>query len=157
MNVFLMDESFTESAAILSKHDPVRARKQLVECCQLLASAEHALTGSTIMRKKDGSLYKVAHPNHPITLRIQESYSMYLTTVALGLSLAKHFTAHACSASMIEWHSLSRLATIVPMSRSLVVCRKGKPNVTVWSLRDYAKMMKAYIIEYKWKGAPPYG
>ena len=62
MNIFLLSPNIKESCEELARLDPVRARKQLVECCQLLATVDHIKNGFTNMLKADGTPYKMASP-----------------------------------------------------------------------------------------------
>lgn len=65
MNVFVMDSNPKIAARLLWELDKVRARKQVVEMCQMLA----CLTNLNIP-KKDGSFYKKPKSiyNHPATI-----------------------------------------------------------------------------------------
>jgi hypothetical protein len=145
MNVFLLTPAPLESARIFAQHDPVRARKQLLECLQILASVDHALDGGTSMQKADGSYYKAAHPHHPITKLCRDVGAMYYLTVDVAWALTYQFPDHACSRTFWAWHWKHRYKR----GDKLICCRSGHEPVYTTSREEYARIMLAYLIERK--------
>jgi hypothetical protein len=80
MNVFVINTSIKASCEEMAQLDPTRAMKQLLECCQILASAEHLVKGYTTMLKADGTPYGKAHPHHPCTKYAATSSAYNLVT-----------------------------------------------------------------------------
>ena len=144
MNVFLVHADVSESSRILAIHDPRRARKQLVECCQLLASFDHLTLGSTSMRKLDGTPYKCAHPHHPLTKYLLVSAEQVKLTYDVGTGLSDFFPNHACSRSIAEWKF-----HVYGGGSRLLACRTGYQPHLCDSRREYAELLLAYMIEKK--------
>lgn len=136
MNIFLVHENYATSAKMLAKADPIRARKQLLECCQLLA---HFGLG---MYKVDGTPYKLAHPNHPITRHMKLSYKNYLLCWSVAYCLADLFPSHACSKSFDKFYRTRHEKEFT--GDGYIVCRKGQPVTFVNTLAEYAALMREY-------------
>ena len=71
MNVFLISPEAQQAARDLAELDPVRARKQLLECNQILASVEWARTGACTMIKANGETYGQSHRHHPCVTQVR--------------------------------------------------------------------------------------
>jgi hypothetical protein len=150
MNIFLIDSDPYKSAVQLFAKDPLRANKQIVECCQLLAFVEIRLTGKTTLRRKDGNLYSAtkAQLNHPISVHMSEHRDNYnLCWNVLG-ELVKVKPTHACKESFYNYHGVHVTNSIRPSN--LIVCRKGYPIVYVTTYVDYSRLMLDYMIHHKW-------
>lgn len=147
MNIFLIRPCPSCSAKVFLAIDPVRARKQLLECCQILATVDHILFGATTMLKADGSPYGKAHPHHPITKRCAEQVNQYRLCLDVAASLADRLPKHACTASLNHWlfqsNAIDRRA--LGCHPGLLVCRKGLEPVLVGSREEYANVMSAYL------------
>ena len=146
MNVFLIHPDPARSASLFLAADPIRARKQLLECCQILASVDHTLLGYTGMRKANGDYYKAAHPHHPITKLCADVQAMYSLTLDVTLELARALPDHACSRSLKEWDPMLSWEN----DPRLICCRAGSPPLIVHSREEYAKVMLEYLITRKW-------
>ena len=153
MNIFLVHPSFEQSAKILAVADPIRARKQLLECCQLLAHFGP-------MRKASGEYYKLGHSNHPVTRHMRISYAQYCLCFNVAFYLAKEFPAHACATSLKAWHmtyfhslcNFNATPTGIEIKKlvsNLILCRKGQPQIFVQSIAEYAALMREYCISTK--------
>lgn len=145
MNLFLIHPDPVQSAQLLAEADPIRARKQLLEACQLLANF-----GS--MPKADGSLYGKAHPNHPITRHMALSRAQCLLALRVGQSLASVYPGHACSRSLAQFCVCPSFATAG--QTDYIVCRKGQPVVYVDTLTEYAALMADYCRTVKGMAIP---
>lgn len=141
MNIFLVHPDYNESAKQLAKADPIRARKQLVECCQLLAHFGK-------MYKADGTEYKLAHPNHPIVHHMRLSFHNYLMCWAVAWHLAPRFPTHASAKSFDNYFRLVSREKFTDDKR-LIACRKGQPQIYVQTLEEYAAIMRDYCIQVK--------
>lgn len=145
MNIFLIDKDFEASASLFHVVDATRARKQLVECCQLLASADILSRGSTMMRRKDGKPYGLSHPHHPITCAVAERAAQWRLCYDVAIGLAGQYPTHACSASLIVW---SRHVELRNDDGGRLLCmRKGYDPVYVPDRAAYADIMSAYLSE----------
>ena len=147
MNIFRIHPNAWDSANLLLKYDPVRARKQLLESCQIIASVEHAISGRTTMLKADGQPYKAAHPHHPCvrwSVNARQQYDMLCTTTH---ALASLMTEHACSKSFFN----SSAALVCPRNTDygMIVVRKGYEHRVVHSINDYALLMREYLEMFK--------
>lgn len=138
MNLFLIHPDPLTSAHILAAADPVRARKQLLEACQLLANF------GTLLRS-DGEPYGKTHPHHPITRHMAISDEQFDLACAIAMTLADVYPTHACAESF-QAYQCERVST---GGRGYVVCRKGRPVVYTRSLEHYAGMMAEYCREAK--------
>ena len=74
INIFVFNDNPYLSAKYFYDNDPRRARKQIVELCQMMATIV-----DKPIRKKDGSLYKKpkSFKNHPATKWISSSQKNY--------------------------------------------------------------------------------
>ena len=80
--------------------------KILLEIVQMLYTAWH-VSGipedwNPPLSKKGSKGYKVAHPNHPMTMWVRSSFSTYTFATKLGMALAKEYNyrfkkCHACT------------------------------------------------------------
>jgi len=155
MNIFLINESAYVSAVLLTKHDPVRARKQLLECCQMLASVDYIWHNDTKMLKKDGTPYGAAHRHHPCVKVASTSAAQYRMLLDLAMQLAFMHPDHACSNSLRLWMLTRRPRHQNPYLAwpgEMVVVRKGTMPVFVETREQYAPMMLDYM--RKTKGFP---
>ena len=143
MNLFLVDEDHWVSGRMLLAADPVRARKQLVEACQLLANF-----GTMI--KADGTPYGKAHPYHPITKHMAVSWLQYMLCRDVAAGLARVLPNHACSRSFADFmkNDIYRHPQATPI-QSYVVCRSGQPQMYVLTRSKYAEVMRAYCRDAK--------
>lgn len=147
MNLFIVHPDADVSARMLAQADPRRARKQLLEACQLLAAVDHAIFGETAMLRADGRPYGNAHPHHPITLNMRQSHRNWLLAYSIALGLARQYRGHACSKSFFEW-----AAHTWPAHRyggDYVFCRKGQPQQRFTLLKDYVLACRAYLTTAK--------
>jgi hypothetical protein len=145
MNVFVIHPDFARSCRELAEASPIHAKKQLVECCQILASAERNTCGDTSMFKADGSKYKHAHPHHPITKLVGTSYAMWNLTYTVGMTLAAIYDNHEAGYSIRNWKPLSPPTT----GGDLIVCRLGREPVITQSLAVYSIFMRTYLRTHK--------
>jgi len=143
VNIFLINEDPRRSAIDFAILDPIRARKQLLEGVQLLASVEIIRTGSTAMRKKDGEPYRLAHPHHPLTRRMIVSRAQWSLCYDVVNALSEVFPDHACSRSFARWVAIS--APYLGANDRLLIVRKGEPPTLVNSRREYAVIMSHYL------------
>lgn len=86
MNIFILSQDMEKSAEMLFALDKRRANKQIVEISQCVSAVTDFLY-KTPLPKKDGSLYKTTHQNHPCTRWIGASYLNVASTVLYGLYL----------------------------------------------------------------------
>lgn len=147
MNIFLIRESASLSAVAFKQIDPVRARKQLLECCQILASVDILVTGSTRMLKADGSPYKLAHQHHPITKRCAEYMDQWDLCYDVARTLADEMPGHACSTSFHRWsHTwLGRVQINLKSDPGLILCRLGFDPIMVEDRLTYSNIMAGYL------------
>jgi hypothetical protein len=144
MNIFLINPDALVSAHLFARLDPIRARKQLVECCQLLASVEHALTGASTMRRDDGQPYKAAHPHHPITREMRENWYQWALCYDVALSLAQVYRDHACTRTILDWRFDDSLIP-VPADEKYLIVRRGYNIQYVYNRAEYARILRAYL------------
>lgn len=151
MNIFLLHPDPKISAHMFLARDPVRARKQLLECCQIIATLDIVKTGTTCMLKADGNPYKKTHEHHPCVTHCFVSSPQYfklLLPVTQGLSDV--FPDHACSNSFIAWaKSGANQWRVDNKTSSYVVVRRDHDHAYVDSIDSYARMMNAYL-QNKW-------
>lgn len=155
MNVFLLDPAFGLSCKELSMRDPVRARKQLVECCQVLACVDILRGHPTAMRKADGTQYAPTKSqlHHPICVAAAMSNKMYWLTANVALELAKIYPTHACTKSLISYMKAWGISEQQQdHSGSLLLVRRGEPHAVLGTFRSYAMHMRQYL-ESKWANA----
>lgn len=149
MNIFLIRESASLSAVAFKQIDPVRARKQLLECCQILASVDILVTGSTNMLKADGTPYKLAHQHHPITKRCAEYMDQWDLCYDVARTLADEFPGHACSRSFFSWAAhlphLRVRSNLKPEPFELLLCRLGFDPIMVEDRFQYSNIMAGYL------------
>ena len=141
MNVFLLHPDPTVSAQILKDRDPVRGRKQLVECCQLLAAAEARVRPTTMFRA-DGLAYGISHPHHPCTVYTWQSLVQRRLVYEVGLALAQVFPTHASSTSITRWQWFDEAPT--PPEYAYVVVRKGYPHHYTNCREVYSQYIRPY-------------
>lgn len=151
MNIFRIDINPWDSAKLLFKYDPVRARKQLLESCQILASVQHINNGKTDLLKADGTPYKAAHPNHPCTKWAANSLMQYDMLFQTTDALAELLPTHACARSFFNARRDLELQTIPfpPKYDGLIVVRRGAEHKVVHSVNDYARIMRQYLVDTK--------
>lgn len=158
MNIFRIDINPWDSAKLLFKYDPVRARKQLLESCQILASVQHLNNGKTDLLKADGAPYKAAHPNHPCTTWSANSIQQYDMLFQTTEALAELIQDHACSRSFyaarreLEYQRIA-CNTINPSTNQpyegLIVVRRGHTHKVVYTVADYACLIRQYLVDTK--------
>lgn len=147
MNLLLGLPDVREGCRALARASPLVARKQLLEACQILASVERHLTGTTTMLRQDGQLYKFAHRHHPITLYCAASVQSFDLALGMADELAQVYPNHACARSLASWqgrglgHDLEDLG--------YVVCRLGHPRVQADTLHTYAGLIRPYLRDAK--------
>lgn len=154
MNIFAIQTDIQESCRELADLDPARARKQLVECCQLLASADHLLLGGTAMTKADGTPYGKAHPHHPITKNMVMSRPNRDLCLQVASRLATIYPDHACSESIRNYVKAQiqpytdRATSIIKAGTTdtLCVCRRGVPPAYITTLEEYAALLRPYFL-----------
>lgn len=144
MNIFLINADAMVSAHLFARLDAVRARKQLVECCQLLASVEHAITGASTMKREDGALYKAAHPHHPITKEMAENWYQWALCYDVALHLAMVYRDHACAATLRAWSFDDAKIPMPEIERYLIV-RRGYNIQYVYTRSHYAAILRDYL------------
>lgn len=148
MNIFLIRESAYRSAVEFKRIDPVRARKQLLECCQILASVDILLEGSTNMRKSNGESYRLAHQHHPITKRCAKYWDQWCLCYDVARTLADEMPGHACAISLHRWATMrySHMShLLVDSDARLLVCRLGFEPTLVDSRQSYSVIMSDYL------------
>ena len=143
MNIFLLSPDIKESCQELAELDPVRARKQLVECCQLLASVDHIIEGSTDMLRADGLPYKMVHPHHPITKHMCISDANHTLCHAVAYWLSLIYDAHACCKSLRNWTFSNDFHF---KSNTYCVVRLHHDTVYVNTLTEYSDLMRPYVM-----------
>lgn len=143
MNIFLLSPNIRESCQELAELDPIRARKQLVECCQLLATVDHIKKGSTDMLRDDGMPYKMAYPHHPITKHMCVSIANHALCIGVAYCLAKIYNTHACAKSFHKWWNLYYSELIIG---TLCVVRKDHDTVYVNTLTEYSDLIRPYVM-----------
>lgn len=143
MNIFLLSPNIMESCRELAELDPIRARKQLVECCQLLATVDHIKKGSTDMLRADGTPYKMAHPHHPITKNMIVSSANHALCTSVAYWLSKINRLHACTKSFDNW-LISHYSYV--FSGDLCVVRKNHDTVYVDDIIEYSELMRPYVL-----------
>lgn len=144
MNILIVAPSITLSVSQFAQVDPRRARKQLVECCQILACVDILRGGATTMTRADGALYKptLAQMHHPVCVACLMSSRQYIACVTLASCLAWEFPGHASASSFREWHSK---ADVPPAQGGGFLCvRRGMPHKLVNTVEEYAEIMRAY-------------
>lgn len=146
MNVFVIHPNIVESSREFAAIDPLRARKQLLECCQILSSVDYHQFGTTWMMRKDGTAYKFpkSHRNHPVILAAVKSEDQYRMTVEVAETLAREFPLHASGRSLAFWRA-NRPGFSGWVEKGLTSCRKGFPMVKQLDLVEYARLMRAYV------------
>lgn len=149
MNLFLLHPNHHIGASMLAKRDPIRARKQLLEGCQILATVDHLLHGKTFMMRADGAPYGAAHPHHPIVKNACVSPNQWWLAHDLVKALARCFKDHACSKSFAAWAHPQRSPAKVDAGL-LVCCRSGREPCYVTTRTEYSSTMLAYMKETKW-------
>ena len=82
MNIFFLHQSAIIAA---QEHADIHVGKMLLESCQLLATAHHALGNG------DAVTYKPTHMNHPCAVWVRESKSHYAYVADLAFYLAREF------------------------------------------------------------------
>lgn len=147
MNVFLVHPDAHASSIMLYKADPIRARKQLLECCQLLATADHIMCGSTTMMRADGEPYGKAHTHHPCTRHMVASWDQQFLTMEVAACLAVLLPTHACAKALGNW-TLPKRAPIPPKS-GFVVVRFGHWPQLVKTREEYATLCREYLETHK--------
>lgn len=150
MNVFLIHPDAAESARQLAALDPIRARKQLVECCQLLASVDHHWDGRTTMRRADGFDYKAAHPYHPITIEAGKNLYQWKLIVDVAAGLADVYPNHGCARSFRYWSNRTINVAqhgLKDPDETYIVVRREYPTIYVSDRETYASLMKQYVID----------
>lgn len=145
MNVFLIQPDIRASCEELAKLDPIRARKQLVECCQVLASVEHALTGKCTLIKANGQPYGRSHPHHPCVVQACKAFKQWNLTYEVAFQLADVFPAHACAKSFRAWNCAESVLSTGPAT-SLLVVRRNHPHTYVNTLAEYVSLMRPYFL-----------
>jgi hypothetical protein len=145
MNLFMIDPTFSESAARLVELDPRRARCQLKECAQVLACVEALMTGACTMRKSDNQAYRptLAQLHHPICVAGLLSPAMRGLAYQLARALAFHYPAHASWASIQAW---SPTFSVEDFSGPYLVVRRGRPHIMTHDIRIYADLMGQYVM-----------
>lgn len=147
MNIFLLNSDALKSGQEFVKIDPVRARKQLLECCQILASVEYALFGITSLYRKDGFPYGNAHPYHPIVKNCSVSPRNFWMCVEVAYGLARQFPDHACSKSFLNAASWGSVVNKIPNNIiDYVVCRSGKEVKYVRTRSEYVSILRPYLL-----------
>jgi len=144
MNIFLIHPDPLQSAIDFRALDPIRARKQLLECCQILASADILRFGVTTMRKKSGEPYNLTHQHHPITISTATNPRQWRLCCDVALGLAAAFPQHACAYSFNNWQG-----GIIEVAgcRGLIVVRSGHPHVFVNDYSEYAELLRPYLLK----------
>jgi len=158
MNLLISHPDYAHAAYELMKADPIRGRKQLVECCQIIASVEHLKLGAITMRKSNGELYKKGHTHHPLVINCAESYNQFIMLIdfslAIGLAVSK-INKHASCSSFMDWYNsdtyfnLNRKVYNECTSRDYVLVRKGYLAIRVNLVETYANIMREYMIKDK--------
>jgi len=144
VNIFLIHEDADQSAVDFTAMDRVRANKQLVECCQILATADHLMHKSTKMIKMDGTPYRVAYADHPLVILVSQSLPMWELCRDVAAGLAVQRPNHACTASLLSW---MYHGPVPPSTDTGLMCfRKGQPPIRVLDRAEYARVMYAYLI-----------
>jgi len=147
MNLFLLQSDIEESAKEFSSIDPLRARKQLLECCQILSCADYHQFNTTWMQRKDKVLYKFpkAHRNHPVVLAAAFSFEQFELTKLVAESLARQFPNHASSESLSIWNHKRQTYTNWS-KKGFTSCRTGYPITLVSTINEYANLMRQYVL-----------
>jgi hypothetical protein len=146
MNIFLIDEDPLVSAEKLVTRDPIRARKQLVECCQILATCDILGAGSTDMTRADGESYALAHQHHPLILWSTINWTQWWLCNQVGLGLATCMPEHASATSYLSWRYRHRPYR----SFSLILWRRGYAPLRCADMSIYAKHCMDYLVQRKW-------
>jgi hypothetical protein len=155
MNIFLINENPVISAEMLFKRDPLRANKQIVECCQLLAFYDITTYGKTAMLTTSGRPYSstLSQRNHPIAIEMRTNPREYYLCSDVLYYLLRQRPNHACAKSFYgrfnAGYGFTRSSEVVTPAR-YIVCRRGQPIAYVDSLREYATIMHNYLVQYKW-------
>lgn len=150
MNVFRIHVNPEASAELLMRHDPVRGRKQLLECCQIIASAERLYRGETNMLKADGTPYGLTHPGHPCVRYCKTSHLQRCITIETAVALSRFNVSHACSKSLATWiHNPTSRLSQEDVALYAVVVRRNHEHVYVDTVDKYATLMLAYLRETK--------
>jgi hypothetical protein len=112
MNIFVFCPYLKDSADYFFDKDPLRARKQIVELAQCLATVLHERGLS--VPKSDGSPYRPTHPNHPVVRWLRSApenahwASAYLWEL-LGAYCRHSGKTHGCASAWQEiWHKLPK-------------------------------------------------
>jgi hypothetical protein len=145
MNILLPLPNLKEAAEEFVRVDRRRANAQIKECCQLLATYQHKTMGYTTMVKKDGSLYGVSHPHHPITRNMLVSLSQLNLVGAYAYALAHYLPNHACSVTL---EGLD-IRGVPSQHGQLVLCRKDQPHILIDNIEEYSKLSREYMINTK--------
>jgi len=145
MNLFLIDQDPVRSAELFMALDPIRARKQLLEGCQLLAATEILRTGSTTMLRADGQPYRLAHPHHPITQRMAMFQSQWMLAHDVVMGLSMQLPRHACANSFRNWRPTPLSLPHIGQDVELVLVRLHQPKLLVPDRATYASIMSEYL------------
>lgn len=90
MNIFIPEK---DAAACAEALDDKRLIKQILECAQLLATAQHiALQNAKNTQFSPTIPYKPTHINHPITQWVAKSRKNYIWTVEYMLACGQEYT-----------------------------------------------------------------
>lgn len=150
MNIFRIHPDPNVSAELLMQHDPKRGRKQLLECCQIIASSERLHRGDTAMLKANGTPYGLTHPHHPCVSYCKISKLQRNITIETALCLAYLNPAHACSKSLRAWiRDRTAGLSAENISPNIVVVRKNHEHRFVSTVEQYAALMLAYLRDTK--------
>lgn len=145
VNIFLIDPSPSISAREFLEKDQIRARKQLLECCQILATVDHLLFNKTEMLKKDGTPYGITHKHHPCVTFSLESITQWELCIHVAHALAEVIPSHACAKSYWRWRLTYCLRPQKSADARLIVVRKNHPQIFVNDYVLYAKIMLDYL------------
>lgn len=148
MNVFIIDSNVEKSSEEFARIDPKRARKQLVECCQVLAYVDYHHFATTWMIRGNGERYKLAksHKNHPIVLAAVRSKQQFDLTCEVTRTLSTHFPNHRCVHTYQQWLATRPLYTNWDSVSGLTSCRTGYPLLTGLTIERYAELMRQYVL-----------
>jgi hypothetical protein len=96
MQLFVLDKSSTVAAKMLWEVDPLRANKQLLECCQCIAAC-----GITLPKSNNNGVYAITHKNHPIVRWMRENPEHLAWAIEFAEQLSRIYTTrtgkvHGC-------------------------------------------------------------
>lgn len=131
MNIFIFNKDFEKSAEYFAKKDFKRFNKQILESTQMIANFMN-------IRKKDGTLYKKTHLNHPCVKWTERNLNRHLCYLVAHLNVYEDIKEkkHACAISV---------GRVLPLSIFLF----GDNNFEFLGVKDFVAKSKSVYKNYR--------